>query len=210
MFIFFFIEENGKLKVLTLGMGKYYAQGAGHGSMPITSKTSNSKLREGASEVKQMTCKQIRLRTVVVVTAVGLGAVFGFSLPVAGQGICVADTLKVTAVSGKVVLKFKNGEQALTNASVTLRRTNIYGRVVAKQSVSGDGSFSFKHIRPGKYLLIASEPRFTDFYLGLKVERSEARGSDQDIVVVMDVNSAKECSGGYAELRAKKDDDPPR
>lgn len=147
-----------------------------------------------------MTWNQIVLTTAVAVIAVGIG----FSPSVIAQGICVADTLNVSRVSGKVVLKFNNGEQALPQASLTLRRTNIYGRVIARQSVSKDGSFNFKGLRPGKYLLIASEPRFTDFYIGLNVERSDATRRQQDIVIVMDVNSGKECSGSHAELRVKE------
>jgi hypothetical protein len=150
-----------------------------------------------------MTNKRVGLRLAVVTIIIGIGTGVGSSLPVLAQGICVADTLKVTDVSGKVVLKFANGEQALNDASVTLRRTNIYGSVVAKQSVNRDGNFSFKHVRPGKYLLIASEPRFADFYLGLEVKRSKTSRKDKDIVVVMDVNSGKECSGSYVEMRAK-------
>jgi hypothetical protein len=148
-------------------------------------------------------------RPLVLTVITGVAMILGFPFPTAGQGICVADTLTVRSVAGKVVGEFNDGEAPLTKASITLKRGNS-GATIASQTVKTDGSFSFDHMRPGKYLMIVSEPGLIDFYLELVVVRSRVKADEKEIVVIMGADCVKPCCGSSAELRLKKRVDPPR
>lgn len=120
------------------------------------------------------------------------------------QGICVADTLSVTAVAGKVVAKLNKGETPLDEAVVILKKGDNAGPVIAKQSINQDGSFSFNKVRPGKYQLKVTATGLLDFYLDLQVRRSKAGTNQKEIIIIMGADFMKPCSGSSAELRVKK------
>jgi hypothetical protein len=147
-----------------------------------------------------MTCHWLPRRPLVLTVITGVAMILGFPFPTAGQGICVADLLTVRSVAGKVVAELNAGEKPLPEASVTLKKGET---IIAKQSVRMDGSFSFDHMRPGKYLMIVSEPGLIDFYLELEVVRSKRKRDDKEIVVIMGADFTKECNGSSAELRIK-------
>lgn len=121
------------------------------------------------------------------------------------QGICVPDTLSVTAVSGRIVLKLNIGETPLDEAIVTLKKGNNAGPIVAKQSINKDGSFNFSKVKPGKYQLKVTAPGLRNFYLDLEVRRSKATEDQSEIIVIMGIEFLKPCSGSSAVLRVKKD-----
>ena len=120
------------------------------------------------------------------------------------QGICVPDTLSVTAVSGRVVAELNKGETPLTEAVITLKKGNHDGPVIAKQSINEAGSFSFSKVKPGNYQLKVTAPSLRDFYLDLQVRRSKASKDQKEIIVIMGTDFTKPCSGSSAELRVKK------
>lgn len=126
------------------------------------------------------------------------------ALSVAAQGICVAERLSVSTVSGKVVSEFNDGEKPLAKATVRLKRGNNSGPVLARQAVKTDGSFRFDHIRPGRYVMIVSEPGLIDFYLDLQVRGSRAGEEGKEMVVIMGADFTKPCRGSSAELRVQK------
>jgi hypothetical protein len=145
----------------------------------------------------------VSIRTLAILQ----GMVISFAVIVvttsSAKAQCVPDTLSVISISGKVVAELNRGETPLDNAVVTLRRGGYGGSVIAKQAVKADGSFSFK-VMPGKYQLKVSAPALRNFYLDLQVGRSKLAKDQQEIIVIMGADAAKECSGSYAELRVKK------
>jgi hypothetical protein len=116
--------------------------------------------------------------------------------------ICVADTLSVASVSGRVLAKWNKGETPFNNAIVTLIRGGNHGPVIAKQIIKEDGRFSFR-IKPGKYQLKVSAEGLRNFYLDLQVIRSGASKDQREIIVIVSPDTTKSCTGSYAELRGK-------
>jgi hypothetical protein len=134
------------------------------------------------------------------------------SLPVIGTAnhkaiepdICVTDTLSVASVSGKVIAKFSKGEEPFNNAVVTLIRGGNTGPVLARQTVKGDGRFSFR-VKSGKYQLKVSAPGISNFYLNLQVTRAKASKDKREIVIILGPAPTSGCFGSSAELRVKID-----
>jgi len=126
------------------------------------------------------------------------------------QGICVPDTMSVVAVSGRVVAELDKGETPLSQASVTLMKGPNNGPVIATHAIDAEGRFNFDHLKPGKYRLKVSTPHLLDFYLDLILKPSRTVKDEKEIVVKIGADLIKPCGGSSAELRVKKDADPPR
>ncbi len=150
--------------------------------------------------------RKTRARAVSRALFVVLAAVCASSASADAQGICVPDTLSVTAVAGKVVSQTRGAEEPLRKAVVTLSRGWAEGPVVAKRAVDEDGGFGFGNLRPGKYQLKVSVEHLKDFYLDLQVRRPHASKVRNEVIVIMGADFGRPCGGSTAELRAQKSD----
>lgn len=117
---------------------------------------------------------------------------------------CIPDTLRVEAISGRVISELERGESALSQASVTLMKGPDNGPVVATRAVDANGQFNFGHLKPGKYRLKVSTPHLLDFYVDLILKPDRRAKDEKEIVIKIGADLIKPCNGSSAEVRIKK------
>jgi Carboxypeptidase regulatory-like domain len=99
--------------------------------------------------------------------------------------ICVADTLKVSHVSGRVVSLWRGGEEPIARAVVELR-TFFDDEWHTKFKVGTDekGTFQIKDVPSGKYEILVTSEHFHGFGTRVKLKASKAN-SKKEIVVTL-------------------------
>jgi len=117
---------------------------------------------------------------------------------------CVPDTLRVEAISGRVIAQLDKGETPLSQSSVTLMKGPENGPVIATRTVDANGLFNFDHLKPGKYRLKVTTPHLIDFYVDLILKPDRRAKDEKEIVIKMGADFLKACNGSSAELRTKK------
>jgi hypothetical protein len=140
------------------------------------------------------------------VLIISFSAIAGWSGSAGAQGICIPDPVTVTAVSGKVVAQLEKGETPLSLVSITLFKDQYEEHMVAETTVDANGSFSFSHIKSGKYILTISVPNLQPFSVRVRVKPSKAKAAQKEIVVTIGADFTKPCAGSSTELRLKKDE----
>ena len=138
---------------------------------------------------------------------ISLCLLFGPRLAVAAQGICVPDELTINAVSGKVMAHLVQGESPISDATVSLLKDQYKGRMIAETATDASGNYSFKDIKPGKYVLKVTSPNLAAFYVRVRVVQKKSSKDltpEREIVVLMGAAFNKPCAGSFAELREKK------
>ena len=140
------------------------------------------------------------------VLIISMGVFSGMTVSASPQGMCVAEALVVTNMSGKVVSLLEKGESPLTQATVTLLEDRYQGRVVTETTVGEGGYFQFsKKVKPGKYVLKVSHPNLATFYGRVRLTSARGQSSQQELVVTLGADFTKPCGGSFAALRIKKD-----
>ena len=118
------------------------------------------------------------------------------------QGVCVPPTLRIEAVRGKVIRTYSKGKESLDGATITVRKGNSQGSIVAKVITDANGRFTFQKIRHGKYVLVVEKPLYITFLFPVQVNKSSKSAAQPDeIVINLGADYSASCGGSYAELR---------
>lgn len=116
---------------------------------------------------------------------------------------CVPDTLRVEAISGRVISQLETGVSPLSQASVTLMKGLDNGPIIATRAVDAHGLFNFDRLKPGKYRLKMTTPHLLDFYLDLILKPDRRAKNKKEIVIKIGADLIKPCNGSSAEVRIK-------
>jgi len=121
-----------------------------------------------------------------------------FSMGVSAQGICVPDTFEVKTPTGKVMAHLDKRDEPLSGISIILFKEGK--KAAIKETLTDkNGMFQFGKLKRGSYSLIASYPNLANFYLNLLVSDSKSKKTDEEIIIWLDADFLKPCSGSYAE-----------
>jgi hypothetical protein len=124
------------------------------------------------------------------------------SIQLFAQGICVPETFRVNSVSGKVMAHLEGRDEAFEDVSVKIFKKGKSKKAIKETKTSIDGLFDFSSLKSGKYNLVVSYPKLSNFYLDLVVS-SENPPKNEQITIWLGADFLKPCSGSYAELKEK-------
>ncbi len=121
-----------------------------------------------------------------------------------GFDTCVPPELKVASIHGKVIRTYSKGEEPLKGATITVRKGESTGAIVAKATADAEGNFTFRKIPRGKYSLVVERNLFITFIFRVQVDKASKTPTPDAITINLGVDHNASCGGGYAEIRGRQ------
>ncbi len=129
----------------------------------------------------------------------------GLMIQTAGQGVCVPPTLKIGAISGRVIRTYSKGEESLDGVTISVRKWNSQGSTVAKVITDADGRFTIRTLKPGKYAVVVEKSLYITFVFPVQVTKSSKRAAQRaEVVINLGADYTASCGGSYAERRERR------
>lgn len=110
----------------------------------------------------------------IIIKTILLFSLLFFSFQIILADVCIIDEMKMSKITGIVLLPYKNPNQnPIPNAKIQLQKRKNK-KTIQETKTNDKGWFEFLNIKEGKYTLIVSFPNTKTLFIPIKVLRRKS------------------------------------